>query len=724
MKTKILLAIALVFTMLSCDPTADISYKTKDFYPEVASATVPVKDPMAAMFSAKLQYTGYVQPEISGYTNDSISPDSIAHRPIYKYKDGENPANFEYGIYISKNGNFGLNDAGVLHLSFKGTDKFKIASIIDSVKVYNEVDSTINLAVISKDIASRLLNEWTEYSYMIYAKNSRGKGYSARGGFITGGTLGFGITTIPSDSATNITSASAQIKGYVVSSGGRTVTLMGVVYSTDRSVIEGLGVGSAPSSSSPFKYTTSPTKLTGETGYFDAAITDLNENTKYYFRTYAINGYRDNSRNTVKYSDKIGTIETTPFDGNPIVTYGVTAIALSSNATTKTFNAQISFKVASRRDQVTEYGYYIRQNGVYNKVVGVLNSNYTLKSSTNEFVILFKDLPPATETVFRPYVVIDGKENALEKTPVVRFMSGVYGRVQMDPNNPGVYLNNDPNVYYELPGIPYNGFVYRFLDRNLGATKALSELTDGFDYPKSGTPTQANVGWLFQWGRSADGHQIWDAVNTANQSPTFGYPSGGLNTWEQAWAYAKTVKVNDPVTGLLTRDSITGYPFRGAFCTNGGTFSWLSGNATSITNAQSLWNTSKQGGKNNPCPPGYRVPSSAELSILVTMSNSTWSNFKNLPLPDGSTVPLMFCGSANISRNASGSGYSMRPSGGYSSNSAFFWSCSPTQALNKIMAFGLSLTKPTDKGGVGLGTGYSCAGSYVRCISTDVLPRP
>lgn len=723
MKIKILSAIALLFTMLSCVDRVDESYKTRDFYPEVASASVPVKDPMETYFKAKLQYTGYVKPEIVGYTNDSISPDSTAHKPIYKYKDGEDPANFEYGVYISKNGNFGLNDAGVINISFKGTDKFKIASITDSIAVYNAADSTINLVIASESIAKRLLSEWTEYSFMIYAKNKRGKGYSTRGSFITGGTLGFGITTITADSVSNVTSASAQIKGYVVSSGGRTVTLMGVVYSTDKSIIEGLSIGSAPNSSSPFKYTTSPTKLTGETGYFDAALTDLLENTKYYFRTYAVNGYRDNSRNTVKYSDKIGTIETTPFDGYPVVTYGVTANSLSAT-TNKTFNAQVSFKVASRRDQVTEYGYYIRENGEFKKEVGVLNSNYKLNTTTNEFVILFKDLPPATETVFRPYVIIDGKENLVEKTPVVRFMSGVYGRIQVDPNNPGIYLNYDTNVYYELPGIPYNGFVYRFLDRNLGATKALNEVTDGFDYPKSGTPIQANVGWLFQWGRSADGHQIWDAVNTTNQSKTFGYPSVGFNTWEESWNYKTTVKVKDPVTGLLTRDSITGYPFRGAFCTNGGTFSWLSGSTTSIANAQTLWNTSKSGGKNNPCPPGYRVPSSAELSILLSISNNTWSNFKYLPLPDGSSVPLMFCGSANISRNSSGSGYSMRPSGGYSTNTAFFWSCSPTQALNKIMAFGLALSKPTDKGAVSLSSGYSCAGSYVRCISTDVLPRP
>jgi len=716
MKSKILFIVVVILTFVSCDPIIDESYKTKDFYPEVVSASVPVKDPMETLFKAKLQYTGYVMPEISGYTSDTISPDSVSKKPIYKYKDEENPANFEYGVYISKNGNFGLNDADLIHVSFKGTDKFKITSIPDSIQVYNPADSTINIVVISESIAKRLLNEWTEYSYMIYAKNKRGNGYSSRGGFITGGTLGFGITTIPADSVSNLTSASAQIKGYVVSTGGRAITTMGVVYSTDRSVIEALGVGSAPTASSPFKYTTSPTKLTGETGYFDVAITDLLENTKYYFRTYALNGYRDNSRNTVKYSDKIGTIDTTPFDGYPIVTYGVTSNKLSATAS-KTFNAEISFKVASRREQVTEYGYYIRQNGVFNKVVGVLNSNYKLNSSTNEFVVHFNELAQATETVFRPYVVIDGVENIAEKTPLVRFMSGVFGRVQEDPNNPGVYLNNDPNVYYELPGIPYNGFVYRFLDRNLGATKALTD----YEYPKTGTPTQNEVGWLFQWGRSGDGHQIWDAVNTTNQSITFGYPGIGLNSWEEAWNYKTITKIKDPITNI-ERDSIS-YRFRGAFCTNGSNFSWLSGNSASFNNAKTLWNTSKSGGKNNPCPPGYRVPSSAELSILVTLSNSTWLNFKNLPMPDGTSVPLMFCGSANITRNSSGSGYSMRPSGGYGSQSAFFWSCSPTQALNKIMGFGLNLSKPTDKGNVSLGTNYSAAGAYVRCISTDILPR-
>jgi len=123
MKTKLIYIIVLFFTVLSCDPILDESYKTKDFYPEVVSPTVPVKDPMEALFKAKLQYTGFVYPEISGYTEDSISPDSVAKKPIFKYKEDENPVNFEYGIFISKNGNFGLTDPNVIHISFKGIFK-------------------------------------------------------------------------------------------------------------------------------------------------------------------------------------------------------------------------------------------------------------------------------------------------------------------------------------------------------------------------------------------------------------------------------------------------------------------------------------------------------------------------------------------------------------------------------------------------------------------------
>jgi hypothetical protein len=106
-----------------------------------------------------------------------------------------------------------------------------------------------------------------------------------------------------------------------------------------------------------------------------------------------------------------------------------------------------------------------------------------------------------------------------------------------------------------------------WMDRNLGATQVATSSTDAAAY-----------GDLYQWGRGSDGHQCR----------------------------------NSAITGTL---SSTDQPGNGNFIIAGGAFDWRS------PNNGNLW----QGvnGINNPCPSGYRIPSSAELNA----ERLSWSSY-------------------------------------------------------------------------------------------------
>ena len=120
-----------------------------------------------------------------------------------------------------------------------------------------------------------------------------------------------------------------------------------------------------------------------------------------------------------------------------------------------------------------------------------------------------------------------------------------------------------------------------WMDRNLGASRAATSSTDAQAY-----------GDLYQWGRAADGHQ----------------------------------KRNSPTASTL---SIIDQPGHGSFITTTSSpYDWRS------PQNDDLW----QGvnGVNNPCPPGYRLPTNAELDAerLSWSSNNSAGAFASpLKLP-------------------------------------------------------------------------------------------
>ena len=99
-----------------------------------------------------------------------------------------------------------------------------------------------------------------------------------------------------------------------------------------------------------------------------------------------------------------------------------------------------------------------------------------------------------------------------------------------------------------------------WMDRNLGATRVATSSTDAESY-----------GYLYQWGRFADGHQCRTS-GTTEIIATTAVANGG-NAWD----------------GLFIE----------------GSSDWLS------TQDDTLWDGVS--GTNNPCPSGYRLPTETEL---------------------------------------------------------------------------------------------------------------
>lgn len=137
-----------------------------------------------------------------------------------------------------------------------------------------------------------------------------------------------------------------------------------------------------------------------------------------------------------------------------------------------------------------------------------------------------------------------------------------------------------------------------WMSYNVGASNIPTSLTD-----------TAGYGFLFQWGRAADGHQIVRPI-----------PSGTTTT-------------------IATSSTPN----------NGGLF--IIGNASSdyynwipIRN-HSLW-VSATGGINNPCPTGFKVPSNDEFNTEI----NSWAT-ENADGAFNSSLRLTYCGYRDVFNN-------------------------------------------------------------------------
>jgi uncharacterized protein (TIGR02145 family) len=166
-----------------------------------------------------------------------------------------------------------------------------------------------------------------------------------------------------------------------------------------------------------------------------------------------------------------------------------------------------------------------------------------------------------------------------------------------------------------------------WLDRNLGATEVATSLTDYKAY-----------GWLYQWGRGNDGHQVVTWTNS-----TLGVFSINENSSTLISSCSTAENLSSPFDG-------------GDFITpSSSPWDWCN-----PQNNSTLWQCNDSGGNcnattdlNDPCPTGFHVPTTTEWNTLysaIGLNNGSAAAFS-------SSLKLTEAGSATAANgNISSSG--------------------------------------------------------------------
>ena len=191
-----------------------------------------------------------------------------------------------------------------------------------------------------------------------------------------------------------------------------------------------------------------------------------------------------------------------------------------------------------------------------------------------------------------------------------------------------------------------------WLDRNLGATRVATSAADSNAY-----------GWYYQWGRATDGHQLAAAATTTTLS--------------------LTDTVAAPDTNKFIINNTSPYDWR-------------------ATKNDNLW----QGvaGVNNPCPAGYRLPTSAEfiaLTYALGLTTVGGVQIGSYGYPDtlfASTLKLPLAGFRSYSGSWVGQG-----------SYGYYWSSSPSGANAATLDFNSANVNPAY-------TYYRAYGFSVRCL--------
>jgi uncharacterized protein (TIGR02145 family) len=221
----------------------------------------------------------------------------------------------------------------------------------------------------------------------------------------------------------------------------------------------------------------------------------------------------------------------------------------------------------------------------------------------------------------------------------------------------------------------------RFMCHNLGADTGL----DPFVYKSINDTTSRDIkGWLFQWGRNADGHQ---------------------------WRSSATVEGPYSNINLFFGVPNTATAYYGKFITNASSetfFDWRT------PQYDLLWRNSNYDGR-QPCPSGWRLPTSGEWGSIYRGDSSfgvpdaatanTWTLTSGgcQLKPDGTTTTLFL--PATGGRSVGGSIGAAAGAG-----EGTYWSSTSASNYAFVMTFNKGVVCPEES--FNRGTGYSA-----RCVS-------
>ena len=444
------------------------------------------------------------------------------------------------------------------------------------------------------------LKDGTTYYFRFYVKHSGGLSYSAltsKNQFQT--KLNYRVPDVEMTSASSIYEKIVEAK--VVHNGYYDITECGIYY------------GESVDQMKKLKATSEKVVDGVYTFKVAMAAEELVQDKPYYFKAYAVNQLGEG----VSVAKQIVLERAREY---PVLS--VVKIQVLSRTSAK----MIAKVETTGFDAIKEYGYYLNGKKVLVQT-GSLNGGETFEVEINNLVM-------GRENAIYPYAVnSDGESREIEPT---LFYTGIIGKNEADKNL----------VYLELPPIMSNGKSYYFLDRNLGAQAA----HDTGDDPSDGT----QAGWVFQWGRDADGHQLWAAPAIAFAGGSAQYPLADQ--------------------------------YKGKFIGNATTYVWIQ----KITQPSYLtfWTNASDGGINNPCPEGFRVPTIDEIKLL----------FAN--------KPAMKVVDPKVFRAAS--------DGGKRVGDAQYWTCSVDPANAKVAAWQIRI-----KDGVSALGSSSGQGNFIRCVRVE-----
>jgi uncharacterized protein (TIGR02145 family) len=255
----------------------------------------------------------------------------------------------------------------------------------------------------------------------------------------------------------------------------------------------------------------------------------------------------------------------------------------------------------------------------------------------------------------------------------------------------GSVTSNVANVTIGCGAKTADGGWLKFMCHNLGASPvdadiSLDEITfasDGTGYGGPDTISTDAKGWLFQWGRIADGHQ---------------------------WRGTTNVTVAGPYESETNIEVPSSHPMYGQFITNNSmlvtAYDWRSPQCES---AWRNWNEMHWS-----CPAGWKVPSSSDWSTLYSSglshgtpgeaTSNTWfpENEGCGIRPDGITTTL-FLPAAGFRRGHSGE---IRNVGEY----GVYWATSLESRMSGILQFSPTIVSPK----MNLWRGF---GASIRCIA-------